>query len=395
VVCVVLLGSTPVILSTLGLAGSVTVAFVLEPVFYMALIILLLSGALVLGNAILNAHGDFKISSGAQLFVPICSIAPLLVFDDVGANGVMLGMVFGQALNLVVVHHYVRRHAVSLSIRSASQSVERENSELLSQYLPLLASALFVSLVAPVSTLLAMQLPAGSVAALSLGTKVVMFITGLLNAALSAVMLPYFSSLIVRNLLFPARRELSFYMLASVFVSIPLTVCLFFWAKPLVSMVFPSADLNPEDLLVITKVMQYGVLQLPFFACNVLLLKFAIATRHVVVIWAAAIIGLIVNVIAGIVLMKYMGIAGIALGSSLAMLISTALLLLVLIAKEHVVLNDAARIGLNWLLFLTLIVCLHFVNPIGIGVCLLGFLLLFIEYIFVIRSAQRNEAGYA
>jgi peptidoglycan biosynthesis protein MviN/MurJ (putative lipid II flippase) len=395
VVCVVLLGTTPVILSTLGLAGSASVAFALEPVFYMALLILLLSGALVLGNAILNAHSDFRISSGAQLLVPICSIAPLLVFDDVGANGVMLGMVFGQALNLVVVHHYVRRHGVLLSIQSASHSVERESSELLSQYLPLLASALFVSLVAPASTLLAMQLPAGNVAALNLGTKVVMFITGLLNAALSAVMLPYFSSLIVRNHLFPARRELSYYMLASVFVSIPLTVCLFFWAKPLVSMVFPSADLNPEDLLLITKVMQYGVLQLPFFASNVLLLKFAIATRHVVAIWASAIIGLGVNVIAGIVLMKYMGIAGIALGSSLAMLISTALLLLVLITKEHVALNDAARIGSNWLLFLTLIVCLHFVNPIGIGVCLLGFLLLFVEYVFAIRSAQRNEAGYA
>lgn len=394
-VCLFILGSTSVILSTLGFAGSDSVAFVLEPVFYMALLILLLSGALVLGNAILNAHGDFKVSSAAQLLVPVCSIVALLVFDEMGVNGAMLGMVLGQALNLLVVRHYVRRNGVWLNIQSANQSVERENSELLSQYVPLLASALFVSLVAPASTLLAMQLPGGSVSALNLGAKVVMFITGLLNAALSAVMLPYFSSLIVRNHLFSARRELSYYMLASVFVSLPLTICLFFWARPLVSIIFPGANLNPEDLLLITKVMQYGVLQLPFFASNVLLLKFAIATRHVVAIWASATIGLIVNVVAGILLMKYMGIAGIALGSSLAMLVSTALLLSVLITKEHVALSDATRIGLNWLLFLTLILCLHFVNPIGMGVCLLGFLILFIDYFLVIRSAPKDEARYA
>lgn len=394
-VCLFLLGSTSVILSTLGFADSDSVAFVLEPVFYMALLILLLSGALVLGNAILNAHGDFKISSAAQLLVPVCSIVPLLVFDEVGVNGAMLGMVLGQALNLLVVHHYVRQHGVFLNIQNTSQTVERESSELLSQYFPLLASALFVSLVAPASTLLAMQLPGGSVSALNLGTKVVMFITGLLNAALSAVMLPYFSSLIVRNHLFSARRELSYYMLASVFVSLPLTICLFFWAKPLVSMIFPGANLNPEDLLLITKVMQYGVLQIPFFASNVLLLKFATATRHVVAIWASAIIGLIVNVVAGVVLIKYMGIAGIALGSSLAMLVSTVLLLSVLIAKEHVALSDATRIGLNWLLFLTLILCLHFGNPIGMGGCLLGFLMLFIDYCLVIRLAPRKEARYA
>ncbi len=67
----------------------------------------------------------------------------------------------------------------------------------------------------------------------------------------------------------------------------------------------------------VEKVMQYSVIQVPFFACNVLLLKFATVTKHVKVILLVAILGLLINVGESLLFMKFMGVAGTALGASL------------------------------------------------------------------------------
>jgi peptidoglycan biosynthesis protein MviN/MurJ (putative lipid II flippase) len=122
--------------------------------------------------------------------------------------------------------------------------------------------------------------------------------------------------------------------------------------------------------------MQYSIVQLPFVVCNFLLLKFATATRHVIAISAVAFVGLLVTIGAGILLMKHMGIGGIALGASLSMLVSTVLLLLVLLRNGYVTGLDTVIMLLNWLLFITLLMCFHFQSVPSIYVTILAYVVL-------------------
>ncbi|MDD5412992.1 MAG: lipid II flippase MurJ, partial [Methylobacter sp.] len=393
VICLILYLTGPSLLPLLYDKGPSPDMGQLTELLDLALPILLFSGVVILGNSVLNAHGSAVVTNTAQLVVPIVAILALLLFgSNYGVKAVMSGMVIGQIMNLFIVQFYLKQHDVSL-LSPLSLRKQSGLSPLMIQYVPLVISAFFVSAAAPVATLLAMSLPEGSVSALNLGNKVVLFVTGLVGAAVSTVMLPYFSSLAAKNHMVSARRELSFFLLISTFFSVPISAALYVWSEEIISLIFASGSVDVAATGLVSRVMQYAVVQLPFFVCNALLLKFATATKHVVTISVVAIVGLLVNIGASILLMQYMGVAGIALGGSVSMLVSTVLLVLVLVRYWHITWFDAVIMLLNWLFFVTLLVCVHFKSIPGIYVIILAYIVLLLGYFNSLKYDGALKAG--
>ncbi len=391
-ICLMLYLIGPALLPLLYLKESPPDMLQLIPLLDLALPILLFSGVVILGNSVLNANGRAVLTSAAQLIVPIAAILALLFFGgSYGVKAVMFGMVVGQLFNLFIVQYYLRHHDITLQPWSGLHN-QTALSPLLLQYLPLVVSAFFVAIAAPVATFLAISLPEGGVSAFNLGNKVVLFVTGLVSTAISTVMLPYFSALVAKNHLMSARRELSFFLLFATFISVPISAGLYIWSESIVRLVFESGTFDSTATGLVTRVMQYAVVQLPFFVCNSLLLKFATATRHVFAISAVAIVGLLVNIGASILFMKHMGVAGIALGASVSMLLSTVLLVLVLVRYWHISRFDALIMLLNWLLFVTLLMCLHFGSIPSVYVTILAYAVLLIGYFISLLSVKFQSA---
>jgi peptidoglycan biosynthesis protein MviN/MurJ (putative lipid II flippase) len=99
-----------------------------------------------------------------------------------------------------------------------------------------------------------------------------------------------------------------------------------------------------------------------------------------------AFVGLLVNIGAGILLMKYMGVGGIALGASISMMVSTWLLLLVLLRNGYVTGLDTVIMLLNWLLFITLLMCFHFRSVPSIYITILAYVVLMGGYLNTLKS---------
>lgn len=346
-----------------------------------ALLILFFSGMIILGNSVLNAHGRAVLSSISQLIVPMIAILALYLFGATyGVLAVVIGMVIGQFLNLLIVQYFLRQDDVNLMPFSKINSVHQENL-LINQYVPLTAAAFFAAVTLPISTLLAMTLPNGAVSAFNLGSKIVLFITGLVSAVVTTVVFPYFSSLIAKNRLMSARRELSFFMLLVTFISVPISAVLFIWADFIVKLLFGGGQFDAGSAAQVVRVMQYAVVQIPFFICNTIILKFATATRHVALICVITILSLLVNVGASLFLTKHMGVAGLALGSSVSVVFATALLVLALVHFWHISKFDALVIFLNWILFLTLLMCLHFKTITSVYAVAIAYLVLLLGYL--------------
>ncbi|MDD4945433.1 MAG: lipid II flippase MurJ, partial [Gallionella sp.] len=356
-----------------------------------ALLIMVFSGMVILGNSVLNANGRPVMSSAAQLVVPVVAILALLMFGErYGVEVVMYGMLAGQLLNLLIIQYLVRRHDVSL-LPTLDPHKPAELNSFWSQYSPMAATAFFVSVSALVSTLLAMSLPEGAVSAFNLGNKVVLFVTGLVGTAITAVVLPYFSSLVSKNHLVAARRELSLFLLFSTFISVPVSTFLYVWSQPIVSILFEGKNFDSGSTEMVARVMQYAVVQLPFFVCNSLLLKFATATKHVIAIFVVALIGLLVNIGASLLMMKHMGVAGIALGSTFSMVVSTILLVLILVRYWHITWTDAFVMLMNWMLFVTLLVGVHFASVPSICVIVLAYGVLLVGYFYALSDEKPME----
>jgi peptidoglycan biosynthesis protein MviN/MurJ (putative lipid II flippase) len=168
--------------------------------------------------------------------------------------------------------------------------------------------------------------------------------------------------------------------LFATFVSVPVSAGLFIWSEPIIRLMFEGGIFDSTATEQVTRVMQYTVVQLPFFVCSFLLLKFATATKHVLAICVVAVVGLLVNIGASLLLMERMGVAGIALGASISMLVSTGLLVLVLVRYWHITKFDALIMLLNWLLFITLLICLHFKSVPSAYVTILAYVVLLAGY---------------
>lgn len=380
IVCIVLYLIGPVIYGYFYGQETLRNSQLLYQLSTTALPLLLLSGVMILGNSILNANGETVFTSMTQLVVPIAAVLALLMFGrSFGIVAVLYGMVVGQILNLAIVQLRLRYYSTSIMPEIRVPKIPQQSS-LHKQYWPLVGSAIFIGVATPIAILLAAQLSEGAVSIFNLGSKVVLFVTGLLGAVITTVMLPYFSHLMAKNNLIGARRELSFFLLIATFVAVPLSIAIFVSSELIVDLLLAGGGFSDDAKLQMVRVMQYSVVQLPFFVCNALLLRFAVSTKHVFAILAIAILGLIANILISVVLMKQMGVAGIALGGSVSVLLSTVMLSLVLVRYWHITLLDLIVILLNWLLFITLLIAIHFQNLPSVYIVVMAYFVLMFGY---------------
>lgn len=357
---------------------------------YWALLILFFSGALILGNTVLNAMGKVVVTGMAQLIVPVIAICAIFI-PGFGVEMVLFGMIVGQFINLLLIQTVLVKQGYSL-LPTFDIKVDTLRGELLSQYFPLAVSAFFMSAILLINTLLAMSLPEGNASIFSLGNKVMLLVTGLVGAAISTVMLPYFSKLFAQSQALVAKHELSLALILLTCIFVPLGVFLFVSSEFISSLIFERGEVTYEDARAVSQVMKYAVVQIPFFACNVLLLKYATATKHVLSIVLSALIALCVNVVVSLLLMKFMGVSGIALGSSISMMLSTFLLVAMLARYHHIMVLDMTVLLLTWLLYLSLLLCLYFENLSGVILVVITCVFLALSYCRALIS-NRNSAG--
>lgn len=380
-ICIVFFIFEPKILKIFQISKSVLDVHNLMTLSHLSLSLLFFSGLVVIGNAVLNAHQNSVKTSSFQFIVPVTAVGSLLIFGkEYGVFSVMWGMMLGQLLNLVLVTQALRSYGISLVPRYS----ELNNKQLLvfiRQYIPQVASAFFLAFSLPLATFLAISLSEGAVSSINLGTKLVLFVTGILGAVITIVVLPYFSSLVAKKHLIEARRELSMFLFLATMISVPISFGLYFYAQKIIMLIFHHTNLNDAETGQIVRVMQYSIVQVPFFACNSLLLRFANAANHNSAVLVSAILGLFMTIGASLLLVSHMGVAGIALGTSIGMLFSTIWLVVMLVKYQHINFFDVILLLLSWLLFLTLLMCFHFQSIPSIYVTTFSYLILVVAYI--------------
>ncbi len=339
--------------------------------------ILLWSGSVVLCNSVLNAHNRFVVPVAAQIIVPIIAILTLYIFGDSwGILAVAVGMAVGQVVNLIIVIYLMRKNGVLMVPKWPSVTGEWRAG--LPMFFTLVLAALFFNAVTVVDNAMASTLGPGSVGAYSLGSKVTLFITGVIGAGIIAVMLPHFSSYFVTDRVDEGRHELRFYLLLGAVIPVPLGLVFFLLADDMIHLVFYGSALDMTAVATVAKIAAFGVIQLPFFTCYLVLMKFANASKRNGVVLTISVFGLVLNVVLNIILMRHMGITGLALSTSLSMFAATILFMVLIHRLGHIGIFDILRIVLLWLLYLVAVLCLQIESFAGAVIACIALLLLVI-----------------
>jgi putative peptidoglycan lipid II flippase len=155
------------------------------------------------------------------------------------------------------------------------------------------------------------------VSALVYGNRFVSVAIALLAGAVSTAVTPYFSRMIAKRDWAGCRHTVRTWVGLTVVVSAPLAVVLITGSHVVVRMAFEHGAFGPRDTQVVAAVMAMYAIQIPFFVASRVFYRFIVAMRRTDLALYCGMLNLILDIVLNLVLMRRMGVAGIALATSL------------------------------------------------------------------------------
>ena len=314
----------PYFLPVLGSGFSPAKLMLTRHLLYALLPFIVFSGLAVVWTAVLNAGERFGLPALSAALTPLCIIAFLLLLGRAwGIYTLAAGTVTGVALQAVVLGWLLKLRGVRLQL--GWYGWEASLRKVIGQYAPMLAGALLMGSTELVDQSMAAMLQPGSVAALNYARKIVSLFIVIGATPLGTAALPYFSQMVANQDWSGCRRTLKVYSQAIILITVPITAGLVLFSHPLIRIVFQRGAFTAVDTRVVSRVQALLSLQLPFyFLANLGVRLVSALKRNWVLMWIAG-VNMVVNIVFNLILMRYLGVAGIALSTSFVYLVSCAL----------------------------------------------------------------------
>ena len=195
----------------------------------------------------------------------------------------------------------------------------------------MLTGAILTSGNVVVDQAMAAMLATGSVAALNYGNRVVQLPLSLLAAPLGTALMPYLSQLVAAKNWRELRRTASRYIAMSLAIALPLTAGLVFFSRPIVRLLFHRGAFSEADVLEVSRVQSLYALQIPAYLVSVIVVRLISSIQANQVLLVASILNLVTNIVLNFVFMRWLGLPGIALSTSLVYFLSTTFCYMVMI----------------------------------------------------------------
>ena len=284
--------------------------------FYGLLPMVLITGIASNCTAVLNTFDRFAWPALAPIAIPIAIVAAALtVGARLGVWALVYATLAGSMVQAALVAGLMEAHGYRFRLRW--HGMTEPALEVARQYGPVLLSAVVAAGGLLVDQSMAAMLPAGSVSALVYGNRFVSVVVALAAGALSTAITPYFSRMIARRDWAGCRHSLRIWTALAAAVSVPIAVAMIAAARPIVRLAFQHGAFGPRDTAVVASVMAMYAIQIPFFVVSRVFYRFIITMRRTQIALYCGLINLALDIVLNIVLMRWMGVAGIALATSL------------------------------------------------------------------------------
>ncbi|MBT8633218.1 hypothetical protein AOC08_04995 [Polynucleobacter paneuropaeus] len=255
--------------------------------------VVLLSGITVLGNAVLICNNKATHATASQLVIPIFPIFLVYFFGEsqLGVIAPIVGLVFGQIINLVLVACFCHKCGFPISPRLSPVDWGNWGPT----YLSLVASAAIAGLSVPVVLYFSSGLTIGSISTFYMGAKVFQSITVLISLFFLSLVLPYFIRLVNCGSREDANKIFEDILMLLVYIATLASLCICFVAPELAKFLFLGKKIGIDQLVDLIWVIQIGILQLPFFVASLMIIKYLIALKETAIIFFATLVGQLVN----------------------------------------------------------------------------------------------------
>jgi putative peptidoglycan lipid II flippase len=290
---------------------------------------LALSGLNSLWRAALTVHDGFAVSAITPIAHPLLVLVTLVAFAaNLGIYALAYGTLLGSCGDLVLCGYALKKRGIAL--RPHWHGFDQPLRRVLMQYLPMVAGAMLLGSTVLIDQSMAATLDAGSVSALNYANKLVMLplLVGVYSMAVA--IFPSFSRLDANGDWIGLRRILATYTRLILVVSVPVTLLLIIFSQQLVALFFQGGAFSRSDTHLVGEVVALFSFQIPFYALGMLYVRAISAIKRNQILMWGTVISVALNAGLNLVLMRLIGLAGIALSTSIVYFISCCYLRLTL-----------------------------------------------------------------
>ena len=284
--------------------------------FYGLLPLVVMTGVATNCTAVLNTFDRFAVPALAPVLIPTAILAgTLLLGGRLGIWAVVYASLAGALAHAVTVAWMMDAHGYKFRLRWYGMT--EATREVGQQYGPILLSSVVASGGLLVDQLMAALLPAGSVSALAYANRFVSVVLLLQAGAISTAVTPYFSRMIAVEDWAGCRRSLRVWVGITALISLPLAAVLIGGSHMLIRVTFQHGVFGTKDTGIVAPVLAMYAIQIPFFVCSRVFYRFLVAMRRTDLILYCGMMNLGLDIVLNLVLMRWFGVAGIALATSL------------------------------------------------------------------------------
>jgi len=294
--------------------------------------LLFISSSALLAGALQSVNHFFVPAFGTPLWNMVYVATLLLcLWYDLPPLVVCSGVIFGAFIQFLL--HLLVYFRLKFSFGKVTSGAKKAFKNVLTKFLPCLFGVSIVELNLLIGGQIASFLPKGSVTILHYGSRYMNIPLGMFAVALSSVLLPHFSRVVLY-----APKRLSFYLLeVAKFVSwaiIPATFFLMFISQPLFANLLLKGKATDEQLFQAGMVLMIYLSGLLFLCLNKILLSMFYALKDTTATTIAAAISALVNIGGDLIGMYYFGAYGIAAANTIAGITMT-IACLIFLKKRH------------------------------------------------------------
>jgi putative peptidoglycan lipid II flippase len=296
--------------------------------FHIVVAVIVVGGIASVLSATLSALESFSLVSLTPALTPLLMSALLL-----GRHGLTIEqlaavyLIGGACETSVLAVALWRRGLIPVRIRFR---VTDETRGIIRQYATMVIGVFLMLLTVVVDQTMAAMLGAGAPASLNYAAKVVGFGTGIATVAVGTAVMPYFSRMVAAARWGELRHALKSIVFLILAITIPIAAILAFFSIPIVRLLFERGAFGAHDTLIVGRAQRLLCLEIPFYAASIPVVRAISALRANQILAIGAALNLTVNCTLNYILMKRMGIAGIALSTSIVYAVSFTFLIIML-----------------------------------------------------------------
>ncbi|MGA2351882.1 MAG: lipid II flippase MurJ, partial [Terracidiphilus sp.] len=267
-------------------------------------------------TAVLNTFDHFALPALAPVATPAAIIlGALFLSGRYGIWAMVYSTLVGALVHAGLVAWMMDSHGYRFRLwwHGATDATR----EVAQQYGPVLLSGVVASGGLLVDQSMAAMLPAGSVSALAYANRFVSVVITLLAGAVSSAIVPHFSRMIAHQDWAGCRHTLRTWVRLTAMVSTPIALAMIAGSHLLIRAAFQHGVFGPRDTALVTPVLAMYAIQIPFFVSSRVFYRFLVAMRRTDLIFYCGALNLALDVILNLILMRWFGVAGIALATSL------------------------------------------------------------------------------